>query len=131
MLASAYRSYTLQKALYKLYVQEQGKAVADTRSARPGYSEHQTGLAVDLEPLDRTCEVQSCFGQTDEGQWLAAHAHTFGFIIRYTEGHEKTTGYMYEPWHIRYVGKDLATKVHAKGNQTLEAFFKLGKAGTY
>ena len=131
MVSSGYRSYSFQVALYNRYVQEQGKAVADTQSARPGYSEHQTGLAVDLEPASRTCEVEDCFAQTPEGKWVAANAYKYGFVIRYQQSSQAVTGYIYEPWHVRYVGKALAAELNKEGNPTLEAFFGLGAAPDY
>lgn len=131
MVSSGYRSYSFQVGLYNRYVQQQGKAVADSQSARPGYSEHQTGLAVDLEPSSRKCEVEDCFGDTPEGKWVAANAYTYGFVIRYQQGKQSTTGYIYEPWHIRYVGKDLSTELHKQGNPTLEDFFGLEAAPDY
>jgi zinc D-Ala-D-Ala carboxypeptidase len=131
MLASAYRSYNFQKNLYNRYVSQQGQTTADTQSARPGYSEHQTGLAVDLEPTSRKCEVETCFADTVEGKWLAAHAHKYGFILRYPKNGQNTTGYIYEPWHFRYVGKPLAAELAARGLPMLEDFFGLEKAAAY
>jgi D-alanyl-D-alanine carboxypeptidase len=131
MVSSAYRSYNFQSGLYNRYVQQQGRAAADTQSARPGFSEHQTGLAVDVEPASRKCEVEACFSQTPEGQWVAANAYTYGFIVRYPEGKQQVTGYIYEPWHLRYVGKTLAAEVHKQGNPTLEEFFGLEEAPDY
>lgn len=131
MISSAYRSYAFQKGLYDGYVRQQGQAEADTQSARPGHSEHQTGLAFDVEPASRTCEVDPCFAGTPEGQWIAKHAYQYGFIIRYPEEGQKITGYIYEPWHLRYVGKALAAELHAQGNPTLEEFFNLPAAPSY
>ncbi|HJQ08589.1 MAG TPA: M15 family metallopeptidase [Candidatus Saccharimonadales bacterium] len=131
MLASGYRSHGFQKNLYNNYVKTQGQTVADRTSARPGHSEHQTGLAIDLEPVSRKCEVEVCFGDLTEGKWLAAHAHAYGFIIRYPKGKEAITGYDYEPWHLRYVGTELAAEMHKQNIQTLEEFFNLGAAATY
>lgn len=130
MLVSAYRSATYQKQLYDGYVRSSGQEDADTFSARPGASEHQTGLAVDLGRADGKCEIQTCFGDTAEGKWLAAHAHEFGFVLRYLKDKDNITGYMYEPWHIRYVGHDLAKEVY-DSNQTLEEFFGLEAAPDY
>jgi D-alanyl-D-alanine carboxypeptidase len=124
MLASGYRSYSDQVNLRNGYIKTEGQSGADTSSARPGHSEHQTALAADLEPTNRTCEVEECFATTPEGQWLAANAYKFGFIIRYNKSQEKLTGYEYEPWHVRYVGTDLAMQIHQSG-QTLEQFFEL------
>lgn len=123
-LASGYRSYTLQSVLYKGYTASSGQAYADATSARPGHSEHQTGLAADLEPASRNCEIQECFGNTPEGKWLTANAYKYGFIIRYGQGKESLTGYQYEPWHVRYLGTSLATKVYNSG-KTLEQYFGL------
>lgn len=131
MLASGYRSYNFQVNLYNTYVKQQGQNVADTQSARAGYSEHQTGLAADLEPASRTCEVETCFANTPEGKWLAANAYRFGFVIRYPENQQNITGYIYEPWHVRYVGTALATEMHNEHIGTLEAFFGLPAAPTY
>lgn len=131
-LQSGYRSYSFQTSLYNRYVQQQGKAVADTQSARPGYSEHQTGLAADLGSVaNPQCDVEACFGDTPEGKWLAANGYKFGFIIRYPKGMDATTGYIYEPWHVRYVGTKLATEMHNKNIATLEEFFGLGAAPDY
>jgi D-alanyl-D-alanine carboxypeptidase len=124
MLASGYRSYSAQVSVYNGYVAQSGVAKADTFSARPGHSEHQTGLAADVEPSSRECEVEQCFANTKEGQWLAANAHKYGFIIRYQKNTEELTGYEYEPWHVRFVGVDLATEIYAKG-QTMEQFFSM------
>lgn len=131
MLSSGYRSYQYQVSLYNGYVQTQGQAVADTQSARPGFSEHQTGLAADVEPVSRTCEVDTCFKDTPEGQWLAANAYKYGFIIRYTAGKTAITGYEFEPWHVRYVGTALSTEMHDKHIETLEEFFGVTGGTTY
>lgn len=130
-LSSGYRSYTYQVNLYNGYVKTQGQAVADTQSARPGYSEHQSGLAADVGPLNGNCNVQQCFANTTAGKWLAANAYKYGFIIRYGNGLDATTGYTYEPWHVRYVGIDLATEMHNKNVLTLEQYFDLGAAPGY
>lgn len=106
---SGFRSYSTQKSLYEGYVRQDGKAAADRYSARPGYSEHQTGLAFDLNSLSQS------FANTPEGKWLAAHCHEYGFIIRYPDGKEDVTGYMYEPWHVRYLGKETAKAVYDSG----------------
>lgn len=124
LLGSAYRSADLQATYYNNYVEAYGQEQADTFSAKPGTSEHQIGLSADLSRDDQQCYLETCFGQTEEGQWIAANAHKYGFIIRYLEGKEAITGYQYEPWHVRYVGKELAAEVYASG-QTLEEFFGL------
>lgn len=97
-ISSGFRSYDTQDVIYNRYVANDGRANADRYSARPGHSEHQTGLAIDLNG------VSDSFGNTAEGKWVAAHAHEYGFILRYPKGKEAQTGYMYEPWHIRYIG---------------------------
>lgn len=129
-LASGYRSYSTQLAVHQNYANTQGAVNADTFSARAGHSEHQTGLAADIEPLSRTCELDQCFENTPEGQWLATNAYKFGFIIRYQKNTQKITGYQYEPWHIRYVGTDLAAQLNASG-QTMEEFFNLATFDEY
>ena len=130
MLASGYRSQSLQKVVYNGFVQRDGQAAADRASARPGHSEHQTGLAFDVEPASRTCEIQECFADTPEGKWVALHAYDYGFILRYGKDQETLTGYEYEPWHLRFVGVDLAKEMQ-QAHQTLEQFFDLPAAPNY
>lgn len=124
MVGSAYRSYDTQAATYNSYVQSIGAAAANKISAKPGTSEHQTGWAVDVAAADWNCYLETCFGATAEGKWLATNAYEHGFIIRYPKGKTNITGYSYEPWHLRYVGANLADKLHKSG-QTLEEYFKL------
>ena len=131
MLASGYRSYQLQVTVYNSEVRANGQAGADQESARPGYSEHQTGLAADLEPVSRKCELETCFESTPEGVWLAANAWKYGFIIRYQKDITSITGYEYEPWHVRYIGKALAAELHRTQTLTLEQFFDLPAAPGY
>lgn len=114
-LSSGFRSYETQVRIYESYVDSYGKESADTFSARPGYSEHQTGLVIDVNTIDDS------FAGTPEAEWLAKHAHEYGFIIRYPKGKESITGYKYEPWHIRYLGVEKATEVYNSG-LTLEEF---------
>lgn len=109
---SAYRSYDTQVNLYNNYVKRDGVALADTYSARAGYSEHQTGLAVDLR--SRTMNT-SYFEETNEYKWLKDNAHKYGFIIRYPEEFVYITGYQFEPWHYRYCGKEAATIIYNEG----------------
>ena len=106
---SGYRSYYDQAYIYRGYVNRDGQEEADRYSARAGHSEHQSGLAFDLN------ETTYAFGQTAEAKWIAAHAHEYGFILRYPEGMEHITGYNYEPWHVRYLGKETAQKVYESG----------------
>ncbi|WP_082927022.1 M15 family metallopeptidase [Paenibacillus tuaregi] len=119
---SAYRSKKTQTALFNRYVKKDGLEKAKTYSAVPGYSEHQTGLAIDVAGSDGKCAAESCFGGTLEADWLKKYAHEYGFIIRYPEGKESITGYKYEPWHIRYVGKEIADEITSKGI-TLEEYY--------
>lgn len=130
MLSSGYRSVAYQKSLYDGYVVTQGLASADRSSARPGHSEHQTGLAFDVEPSNKRCELEQCFGDTPEGKWLAEHAANYGFIIRYGKDQEQLTGYEYEPWHLRYVGKNLASEL-VINSKTLEQYFNIEPALKY
>ena len=102
---STYRSYKYQTELYNKYKQQDGEEKADTYSARPGYSEHQTGLAVDV---DNKKVSYTSFGKTKEFEWMKKNAYKYGFILRYTKEYEPITGYMNEPWHYRYVGKEIA-----------------------
>lgn len=105
---SGYRSNDRQKALYNAYVARDGQDAADTYSARPGFSEHQSGLALDAKATNGACTLQQCFAETPAGRWLAAHAAQYGFVIRYTPTNGAVTGYEAEPWHLRYVGTWLA-----------------------
>lgn len=123
-LSSGYRSYEQQRQLYNSYVSMYGKDYADSFSARPGHSEHQTGLAIDCN------SVSDSFVGTAEAIWLAEHCHEYGFIIRYPMGKEHITGYKYEPWHIRYVGTDLAYAIYESG-LTLEEYFGISSVYNY
>ena len=106
---SAYRTEDYQRMLYTNKVRTAGQIHADNYSARPGFSEHQTGLAVDINSTSTSFEYTPAFA------WLQNHAHEYGFIMRYPRGREWITGYSYEPWHYRYVGADIAYAVHAEG----------------
>jgi D-alanyl-D-alanine carboxypeptidase len=108
IVASGFRSYSLQQAYFTSYSKTYGEAAALTFSARPGQSEHQTGLAVDISLASRECYLDECFGTTAAGKWLAAQAYKYGFILRYPADKTAVTNYQYEPWHFRYVGADLA-----------------------
>lgn len=129
-IVSGYRSYDSQVSIYGGFVANQGQAYADTTSARPGFSEHQTGLAADFGGSDG-CIIDTCFAQTAAGEWLAAHGAEHGFVMRYPDGLEGITGYHYEPWHFRYVGVPLAQQLKADGVGTLEEFFGLPAAPDY
>jgi D-alanyl-D-alanine carboxypeptidase len=121
---SAYRSYATQSELFRYYTQLDGEAKAETYSAVPGTSEHQTGLAIDVSGIDGKCAVKDCFANTKEAHWLAQHSWEYGFIIHYAKGKESITGYKYEPWHLRYVGKTLAKIIHERGI-TLEEYYHI------
>lgn len=119
---SGYRSYDRQKEIYDTNVATKGADYTNRYSARPGHSEHQTGLVMDVSTSSIGNQLEPVFAYTPEGKWLAKNAHLYGFIIRYPEGKESITGYSYEPWHIRYVGKNLARYLYDKG-LTLEEYY--------
>lgn len=129
-ILSGYRSYATQEQTYNNFVARDGQERADQYSAQPGHSEHQTGLAVDLDD-NSGCALYTCFADTAAGQWLAANAWQYGFVLRYPDGYIGTTGYEFEPWHYRYVGTEVAAAMHNKGVATLEDFFGLEPAPTY
>ena len=125
-IGSGFRSYNYQKQLYNNYVSTSGKNAADTFSARPGYSEHQTGLAIDICSKDLSSDkcITSKFDNTEHAKWLNQNAHKYGFIIRYPYGKNEITGYKYESWHLRYVGKEFAQRLYNNGNWiTIEEYF--------
>ena len=115
-ILSSYRSYDDQEVIYNRYVAQDGRDAADTYSSRPGHSDHQTGYTFDLNSLEQD------FQYDPAGQWLEKNCYKYGFIIRYPKGKDSSTGYMYEPWHVRYIGVDLATKVTESG-LSLEEYF--------
>lgn len=121
IVGSGYRSGVTQKMYFDSYVRSHGEAEARKFSALPGQSEHQTGLAVDISTDTKDCYLSECFIFEPEGKWLAANAHTYGFILRYPDGKTDITGYNYEPWHYRYVGIELATALHKSGLTLEEA----------
>ena len=118
VITSGYRSYSVQEELYNNYVKRDGKKEADTYSARAGHSEHQSGLCFDLNGTNRD------FIKTKEGKWLNDNCYKYGFTLRFPEGKEEYTGYMYEGWHFRYVGEELAEKLYNNGNWlSLEEYY--------
>jgi D-alanyl-D-alanine carboxypeptidase len=117
---SGYRSYQTQAETYEFWVEQYGRASADASSARPGHSEHQTGLAVDIDSPADGCYLDACFGGTAAGEWVAAHAWRFGFVLSYPQGYRERTGYTYEPWHLRYVGPRAALTMRELGVVLLE-----------
>ncbi|MCW2163297.1 D-alanyl-D-alanine carboxypeptidase [Microbacterium hydrothermale] len=128
---SAFRSYSTQKSTYAGRVAVGGVAEADRESARPGYSEHQTGKAVDIVPCNGSCGTLDDVAASPQGAWVREHAWEFGFITRYAEGREDYSGYEPEAWHLRYIGPELAQAYHDGGYTTLEEFFGLPAAPTY
>lgn len=121
-VVSGFRSYETQVSVYNNYVNLYGQAYADTISARPGYSEHQTGMTVDVGAASGACGLGECFANTPEGQWVAQNSQNFGFIIRYPQGMTGVTGYAFEPWHLRYLGSYIGA-FQASGAPTLEQFY--------
>lgn len=122
-MTTAYRSYDFQKILFDSYVEKEGEEAANQYSAKPGQSEHQTGLSVDVSSPSVDYQLSNDYDKTEEGKWLADNAHRFGFIIRFPKGKEEITGYQYEPWHIRYVGLAAAKEIYEQ-NLTLEEFLE-------
>ena len=131
IIQSAYRSFSEQKAIHIRQVEKYGLKAGEALAARPGYSEHQTGWAMDVSARGQGCQIRVCFGKTKAGLWLAANAYKYGFIIRYPNKATPTTGYQYEPWHLRYVGKGLAKAMRDDKVLTLEMFFNLPPAPNY
>ncbi|MDO4898085.1 MAG: M15 family metallopeptidase [Rothia sp. (in: high G+C Gram-positive bacteria)] len=127
---SGYRSYEQQVQTYNAWVAAYGQDQADVASARPGYSEHQTGLALDIG-TDGSCDLQVCFKDTDAAVWAAQHAQDYGFVLRYPWWHHETTGYWYESWHFRYVGVEEAKALKSSGLETLEEFWGADAAPAY
>ena len=117
---SAYRDYNYQNQLFNYYVEEKGLEYALNCSAKPGHSEHQTGLAVDVEGSNMDYDN---FEDSKEYEWMKDNAHKYGFILRYPKGKEHITGFKFEPWHYRYVGINLATYLY-QNNLTLEEYLK-------
>lgn len=128
---SGYRSYDVQVSTYAQNVANGGQEAAEVSSARPGFSEHQLGITMDLMPCSNGCGTLDDFGGSPEGQWVAANAWQFGFIVRYEDGHTDVTGYEAEPWHLRYIGPELAKAYHEGDWHTLEEFFGLPAAPNY
>lgn len=128
-LLAAYRSMEDQAALFAQREQELGFAEAAKGTARPGHSDHHLGTTVDFRPIGAT-DVDQEFGATPTGQWLEEHSWEYGFILTYPEGEEETTCYKYEPWHFRYVGRDLARQVHASGLTLREYLWHWEVTGT-
>lgn len=131
-LRTAYRPYDDQVVIHADAVRQSGAARADQYSARAGYSEHQTGLAMDLHSTSHpSCDLAACFASTAEAQWVAAHGWEYGLIVRYTPDNGADTGYAAEAWHLRYVGRDLAAWMHTVGASSLESVFGISGGADY
>jgi len=128
---SAYRSYEYQLELFVDKVDQYGEAEALVRSAKAGHSEHQTGLAVDVSVPAQGCAIMQCFGDTVAGKWIAENSWKFGYIVRYERDTTSITGYTYEPWHLRYVGIEIARTYANNGIHTLEDFWGFPAAENY
>lgn len=119
-IVSGFRSFERQKEIYESYLKIDSQETVDTYSAKPGHSEHQSGLAIDINLTNDS------FIGTKEAKWLDNNAYKYGFILRYPKGKSSITGYKYEPWHYRYVGENLAKKLYNSGDWiTLEEYFKI------
>ena len=130
LVSSAYRSYAVQQQTYQYWVSVNGQQVADQLSARPGYSEHQTGLAIDFASPEG-CRLEECYRDTLAGQWLVKNAPRYGYILRFPDGRQSVTGYRLEPWHYRYVGVQIAQEYVSSGAKTFEEFIGTGAAPDY
>lgn len=130
-ITSGFRSHDDQRTQYSRWVAAEGPEGADEVSARPGFSEHQSGFAADVVACDDTCGDIAHFASTPQGAWLAENSWRHGFVVRYEKGTSSTTGYSPEPWHIRYIGVELAAVYHVGGFHTLEDFWGLQAAPDY
>ncbi len=123
ILVSGYRSYETQSSIYNNNLKNKGEVWTSQFSAKPGQSEHQTGLALDISSVSQGGGLYQSFGETEEGKWLKENCSNYGFILRFLEGKEDITGYTYEPWHFRYVGVEVA-KYIMDNNLTFEEYLK-------
>ncbi|MDO5752356.1 D-alanyl-D-alanine carboxypeptidase family protein [Arthrobacter sp.] len=132
-IKSSYRSYDTQVSVYDGYVSAKGVAAADSTSARPGFSEHQTGLAMDIGDANAgtACDFASCFASTGAALWVAAHGADYGFVVRYVPGEESVTGYLAEPWHLRYLGVSVGQDMKVRGIHSYENYSGLPAAPDY
>ncbi len=124
ILVSGYRSYDLQSSIYNNNLKNKGETWTSQFSAKPGQSEHQTGLAIDISSVSQGGGLYQSFGDTEEGKWLEENCANYGFILRFLDGKEDITGYTYEPWHFRYVGVEVA-KYIMENNLTFEEYLEL------
>lgn len=130
LITSGYRSFAKQESLFNGYSERDGVAAAETYSARPGHSEHQTGLAVDLDDGSGFA-FKSEFGETRTGLWLREHCATYGFLLRYDQGEQPVVGYIYEPWHFRYLGTEITLDMRARGIANYEEYVGAEAAPDY
>ncbi|WP_207343543.1 M15 family metallopeptidase [Arthrobacter sp. E3] len=132
-IKSSYRSYDTQVSVYNGYVAAKGVAAADSTSARPGFSEHQTGFAMDIGDANAgtACDFASCFASTNAAQWVAVYGARYGFVVRYLPGEESVTGYLAEPWHLRYLGVSVAQDMKVRGIHSYEKYAGLPAAPDY
>ena len=131
LLSSGYRGYYSQRAIYRKDVAALGLIKGQRLAAKPGFSEHQTGLAADLSAAGQGCAIRICFSTTKAGKWLASNSWKYGFILRYPNGATSITGYQFEPWHFRFVGKQLSVEMHNAGAKVLETYLTLPAAPDY
>jgi len=131
VLSSTYRSFVSQTTVHNQFINRLGLTGGEALAARPGYSEHQTGLAADIVTPSQGCLAQPCYAGTSAGSWLAENSYKFGWVLRYPNELTFETGYHFEPWHYRYVGKELAAYMHANKLKTLEEVFGLPWAPDY
>lgn len=130
-LNSGFRSYSTQEKLFERFASQQGLSQALLKAAKPGFSEHQTGLAADISFPSQGCAIMTCFGNTPAGLWIAENSWKHGFIVRYKQETEQITGYSYEPWHLRFVGYEVARLYAKNGMNNLEALWGLPPAPNY
>ncbi|RHA42625.1 D-alanyl-D-alanine carboxypeptidase family protein [Cellulomonas rhizosphaerae] len=131
-MQSGYRSYAYQQQIFGNMLGVYGREYAERLSARPGYSEHQTGLAVDLGGASKpACDFDPCFATTPEGRWIAKHVGEYGFLVRYMKANEDVTGYSPEAWHLRWVGRSLTAQMAELGVSTLEEVFDVDGGPDY
>lgn len=130
VILSGYRPASMQASIFNGAVNRDGEAIANKYIAKPGESEHQTALAIDVTSASLECYLDACFGETSDGEWLKENSFRYGFILRYPKDKEEITGYNYEPWHFRYVGVELATALYESGLTLDEAWPYLMEALT-
>lgn len=128
---SGFRDFATQQGTYLHYTATLGMNAGENRAAKPGFSEHQTGLAADISATDQTCAIKICFAKTKAGKWMSRNSWRFGFILRYPKGATAITGYQFEPWHYRFVGKKFAAEMHNAKAAVLETYLGLPPAPDY